>query len=77
VHVQNCEFQYLNTQYEVGKNAKPTEFVPLDQQRTFKGILRKNGEVATRNYIGIISSVNCSATVVKKIKERFANVSEE
>ncbi|MGT8979497.1 UxaA family hydrolase [Escherichia coli] len=29
------------------------------------GIRRKDGRVATRNYIGVLSSVNCSATVVR------------
>jgi len=41
------------------------------------GIVRTNGEIATRNLIGIISSVNCSATVVKKIKDRFVDISAE
>ena len=42
----------------------------------FDGILRDNGDVATRNYIGIISTVNCSATVSKMIAEKikYSNV---
>ncbi len=35
--------------------------------RTFDGYLRDDGRVGTRNYIGIITSVNCSATVAKLI----------
>jgi len=33
---------------------------------TFKGYKRPNGKVGTRNYIGILTSVNCSATAAKK-----------
>jgi len=40
--------------------------------RTFDGIVRADGRVGTRNYIGILSSVNCSATVVKRIAAAFA-----
>ena len=37
----------------------------------FNGILRDNGDVATRNYIGIVSTVNCSATVTKMIVKKL------
>ena len=36
------------------------------------GYVRADGSVATRNYIGILSSVNCSATVVRAIAEHFS-----
>jgi len=38
---------------------------------TFRGIVRDDGRVATRNYIGILTSVNCSATVARAIADRF------
>ncbi|HQR21738.1 MAG TPA: altronate dehydratase family protein [Burkholderiaceae bacterium] len=38
---------------------------------TFLGIVRPDGRVATRNYIAILSSVNCSATVARAIADRF------
>ena len=38
---------------------------------TFMGIIRPDGRVATRNYIAILSSVNCSATVARAIADRF------
>ncbi len=34
---------------------------------TFEGVLREDGRAATRNYVGIVTSVNCSATVAKMI----------
>ena len=39
--------------------------------RTFLGYERKNGKVGTRNYIGLVSTVNCSATVVKLIANKI------
>src|SRR6185312_10512480 len=41
----------------------PVDFVPEGQQATFQGYLRGNGRAGTRNYIGILTSVNCSTTV--------------
>ena len=35
------------------------------------GIRRADGRVATRNYIGILSTVNCSATVARGIADHF------
>jgi altronate hydrolase len=39
---------------------------------TFDGIVRPDGRVGTRNYIAVLSSVNCSATVVKRIAAAFS-----
>ena len=38
----------------------------------FDGIVRPDGRVGTRNYVAVLSSVNCSATVVKRIAAGFA-----
>ena len=39
--------------------------------KTFQGYLRKDGKAGTRNYIGLVSTVNCSATVVKQIANKI------
>ncbi len=39
---------------------------------TFDGIVRPDGRVGTRNYVAVLSSVNCSATVVKRIAAQFS-----
>jgi Altronate dehydratase len=41
--------------------------------RNFQGYLRKDGKAGTRNYIGLVSTVNCSATVVKQIANKINN----
>jgi len=39
---------------------------------TFDGIVRPDGRIGTRNYVAVVSSVNCSATVVKRIAAAFS-----
>jgi altronate dehydratase len=42
-----------------------------DAARSFAGYLRADGRVGTRNYIAVVSSVNCSASVSRYVQERF------
>jgi altronate hydrolase len=55
--------------YAIGQDVKPTG-APL--QAHFMGIQRPDGRVATRNYIGVLSSVNCSATAARAIADHFS-----
>jgi altronate hydrolase len=55
--------------YAFGADAKPE---PAKKEATFMGIKRADGRVATRNYIGILSSVNCSATAARAIADHFS-----
>ncbi len=45
--------------------------MPEAERATFMGYVRPDGRVGTRNFIGILSSVNCSATVIKHIAAHF------
>jgi len=69
VHVQNCGMGDFAKDYAYGIDAKPTE--TIDPPATFEGIRRAGGKVATRNYIGILTSVNCSAHVADLIADAF------
>ncbi len=71
VHNHNVVFRDLDRDYAYASEYKPTEFLPEAERATFQGIVRDDGRVATRNFIGICSTVNCSATVVRKIAEWF------
>jgi len=71
IHTHNCDFRGFARDYAFGIDAKPTAFVPEAERATFRGFRRATGKVGTRNYIGILSSVNCSATVAKQIAERL------
>ena len=69
VHTHNVAMTEFERDYAYGADAKPTLYVP--KPATFMGIVRPDGRVATRNYIGILTSVNCSATVARAIADRF------
>jgi altronate hydrolase len=55
--------------YAYGVDVKPE---PAKREATFMGIKRADGRVATRNYIGILSTVNCSATAARAIADHFS-----
>jgi len=69
VHVHNLEVRDFARDYAFGEAYRPTE--PVREPATFQGIVRADGRVATRNYIGILATVNCSATVSKYVAEAF------
>jgi len=69
VHLNNLAMGAFERDYAFGEDAKPTQLV--SPQATFQGIVRADGRVATRNYIGILSTVNCSATVARGIADHF------
>ncbi len=71
VHTHNCAFAAFERDYAFGVDAHPTSYVPEAARATFQGIVRKDGRVATRNYIGVLTTVNCSATVGKSIARAF------
>ena len=67
VHSHNLIFSEFERKY---KNQFDEGIKKHKKGLFFKGYKRKDGSSGTRNYIGLISTVNCSATVVKKIAER-------
>ena len=71
VHVHNVEMRDFERDYAHSTEARDTDFVAEADRATFQGIRRPNGTVATRNYIGVLTSVNCSATVARYIAESF------
>jgi arabinonate dehydratase len=69
VHVHNCEMGDFDRDYAFCEGAKAQSVLPPAQQRTFMGYQRANGKSGTRNYIGVLTSVNCSATAAKMIAD--------
>lgn len=69
VHVHNLSTGAFTRDYAIGTEARATQAAAAPA--TFQGIVREDGRVATRNYIGILTSVNCSATVARAIADRF------
>ncbi|MDT7838515.1 UxaA family hydrolase [Aquabacterium sp. OR-4] len=54
-----------------GLDVKPVDFVPAAQRARFMGYQRPNGRVGTRNFIALISTVNCSATAIHQAAAHF------
>ncbi len=71
VHTHNLAMGNFARDYAFCADAKPTAMVPEGERATFQGIRRGDGRVATRNYLGILTSVNCSATAAKLIADQF------
>ncbi len=71
VHSHNLGVGSLAHDYAVGVDARPVEPVPAAERRAFMGFRRPDGRVGTRNYVAVISTVNCSASVVRAIADRF------
>src|SRR3990167_1576648 len=69
VHTHNLEFASFARDYAAGTGTHPTEYVA--EPASFMGIVRPDGRVATRNYLGVLTSVNCSATAARAIADHF------
>ncbi|SHJ06646.1 UxaA family hydrolase [Wenxinia saemankumensis] len=69
VHTHNLEFRAVEADYAFATNLRPA---PEPARRdTFRGYRRANGKVGTRNYLAVLTSVNCSATAGRQIAAHF------
>lgn len=71
VHAHNVGVQDFARDYAFGVDVEPVRYVPREQRRMFQGYRRADGRVGTRNYIAVISSVNCSAHTSREIARAF------
>lgn len=71
VHTHNVALVEFGSDPGFGLDVRPVDYLPEAARATFDGIVRPDGRVATRNFIGILASVNCSSTVIKHIAARF------
>jgi altronate hydrolase len=67
VHSHNLAFADFERDHEVAVGHPSLPSVPEGELATFDGFVRADGRVGTRNYLGIVTSVNCSATAAKAI----------
>jgi altronate hydrolase len=70
VHVHNVAADAFERDYAFCRDCPPAPPTPAEK-RTWMGYDRGDGRYGTRNYIAIISTVNCSASTSKYISERF------
>jgi altronate hydrolase len=69
VHNHNLAMGDFARDYAIGKEARPIHVVPREDRPTFHGIIREDGRIATRNYMGVLCTVNCSASVSRFIAD--------
>ncbi|TRW94194.1 altronate dehydratase [Paracoccus sp. M683] len=67
VHAQNCSFANPEQDYAIGADLSLAEgAVPKADLLSFMGYQRQDGRVGTRNYVALVATVNCSATVIRR-----------
>jgi altronate hydrolase len=71
VHTHNLGVMDLAHEHAFGADVQPVPLAPEEERRTFMGYRRGDGRAGTRNYIAVISSVNCSAHVTREIAHHF------
>jgi len=71
VHSQNLVCRDYDREHHPCSDYRPTEFYPQVERRTFQGFARPAGRAGTRNYVAVISNVNCSNSVSRYVAERF------
>jgi len=69
VHVHNLGMGGDSHDHHIGASYRPVRGAA--STASFQGIVRRDGRVGTRNYLGVIASVNCSATVCRYIADAF------
>jgi len=73
VHTHNLALVDFDRDPAFGKDVRPVDYVPESERARFMGFVREDGSVGTRNFIGILSSVNCSATAIRRIADHFTD----
>lgn len=71
VHTHNLALVDFDRDPAFGQDVVPVDYLPESERARFMGFVREDGCVGTRNFIGILSSVNCSATVIRNIAAHF------
>ena len=71
VHTHNVAFRGTDHAYEFATDLRLPAMVPGAERDTFMGFRRASGRVGTRNFIAVITSVNCSATAARRIADAF------
>jgi altronate hydrolase len=71
VHLHNMVFAASMAGHAIGTRLSNAPLRSAREIPNFDGIVRADGRVGTRNYVGVLSSVNCSSLVVRMIADHF------
>lgn len=69
-HIHSHNLVFESGRMPVVPPSEPVHATDADLARTFMGYRRADGRAGTRNFVGIIASVNCSTTVCRSIAEQ-------
>ncbi|HEY8595309.1 MAG TPA: altronate dehydratase family protein [Devosiaceae bacterium] len=72
VHEHNLGYEPSQATREIGARLRNTRYLDARDVPLFEGYRRPDGKVGTRNFIGVIASVNCSSLVSRKIADHFS-----
>ena len=67
LHEHNVVMRDFARDYGFAEDARPADLLPSTARASFQGFRRANGKVGTRNYLAILTSVNCSASAARFI----------
>ena len=71
IHTHNLEYRATSHDYDFSSDLSVVDPVPDGERATFQGFRREGGKVGTRNYVAVLTSVNCSATAARHIAAAF------
>lgn len=71
VHTHNLGVEGFDRDPAFGVDARPVDLAPVATRRTFLGYRRPDGRVGTRNYVAVLSTVNCSAHAAREIARHW------
>jgi altronate hydrolase len=72
VHTHNVDLDDVARDAATSERVAPVSALPEAERQIFLGYRRPDGRVGTRNYIAVISTVNCSAHTARAIAHHFA-----
>jgi altronate hydrolase len=72
VHLHNMGFDASMAGHAIGTRLSNATPRPAAEAPSFQGFRRADARVGTRNYVGVLTSVNCSALVARRIADHFA-----
>lgn len=73
VHTHNMGFEQSLAEHQIGTRLSNAMRLQAADTPTFQGFRRADGRAGTRNYVGILTSVNCSSLVARMIADHFRN----
>ncbi len=71
VHTHNVTLGEFSRDHDFGAELRDLPALDPEEERTFLGFPRPGGRAGTRNYVAVISTVNCSASVSRYVADRF------